>query len=529
MPSKKPNILLIIVDHVAFAGHYGSDRYPYVWPNLEKMAKKGSWFERAYTVAPICTPARASIMTGQRPSRHGLRWNSEYPIRQNLKDFREGQKLYSHALDDQGYRNAYVGKWHCGLKKLPTDYGIDGWGLPEYGNLYGSEKYKSYLKEIGESQPSCRIEHNLSLPDECGTTVMMDPPDPWKYMEGCGVLEGSSALHEQFFLAHTAEQSLRELAQDEQPFCLVASFWGPHQPYYPSEEFAAKIRPEEIPRYPSFDETLWDKPLRYSAHRDLKGDSRAREKWPTWDIWQTVLARCYAQGLQTDAAIGQLLNVLDELGLTDDTLVIVTADHGDTIASHGGVWDKHSTYPEELASIPLVMQWPGQVEAGKLIDKLVSSMDVTGTMLSAAGASVEDIDGRDLVPLCTSEQAVDWPDHLICEHYGHSGDILHQRIIYKDDWKYVAVYGDMDELYNLSLDPHELDNLVDKPEYSDICSDLRKLIINELRMEREKRKEIFSQSELEFMLVNSTPEWPREEKMLLYKLEQKEKKLSIRS
>lgn len=529
MATKKPNILLIIVDHVAFAGHYGSDRYPYVWPNLEKMAEKGAWFERAYTAAPICTPARASIMTGQRPSRHGLRWNSEYKIRQNLKDFREDQKLYSHALESQGYRNAYVGKWHCGLNQLPTDYGIEGWGLPEYGNLYGSKKYKDYLSEIGESQPRCRIEHNLSLPEACGTTVSMDPSDPWKYMEGCGVLEGSSALHEQFFLAHTAEKSLRELAQGEQPFCLVASFWGPHQPYYPSEEFAAKIQPEQIPVYPSFHETLQDKPLRYSAHRDLKGDSRAHEKWPTWDIWQTVLARCYAQGLQTDAAIGQLLGVVDELDLTDDTLVIVTADHGDTIASHGGVWDKHSTFPEELASIPLVVQWPDHVEAGKRIDKLVTSMDVTGTMLSAAGASVEDIDGRDLLPLCSSNQVADWPDHLICEHYGHSGDVLHQRIVYKGHWKYVAVYGGMDELYNLSLDPYELDNLVESTEFSEVCNDLRKLIINELRLEREKRKETFNQSELEFMLVNSTPEWPREEKMLLYKLEQMEKKPSIRS
>jgi arylsulfatase A-like enzyme len=90
MNAKRPNILLIIIDHVAIAGHYGNDRYPYTWPNLENFAGQGAWFERAYTVAPICTPARASIMTGQRPSRHGLRWNSEYSILQDLKDFRGG-------------------------------------------------------------------------------------------------------------------------------------------------------------------------------------------------------------------------------------------------------------------------------------------------------------------------------------------------------------------------------------------------------------------------------------------------------
>ncbi|MGH1541190.1 MAG: sulfatase-like hydrolase/transferase [Arenicella sp.] len=520
MTTKKPNILLIIVDHMAFAGHYGNDRYPYIWPNLEKLAKQGAWFERAYTAAPICTPARASIMTGQRPSRHGLRWNSEYSILQNLKDFRGGQRLYAHSTAAQGYRNAYVGKWHCGLNRLPIDYGIEGWGLPEYGNLYGSEKYKSYLAEIGENQPFCRIEHNLSLPDDCGTTVLMDPPNAWKYMEGCGVLEGPASLHEQFFLAHTAEQSLRALAQQDQPFCLVASFWGPHQPYYPSEEFAALVKPEDIPVYPSFDENLQEKPLRYSAHRDLKGDSQANVKWPSWDIWQTVLARCYAQGLQTDAAVGQLLGVLDELNLAEDTLVILTADHGDTIASHGGVWDKHSTFPEELARIPLVLRWPNHIEAGKRVDKLVTSMDVTGTALSAAGADIDDIDGRNLVPLCQSEENTSWPDHLICEHYGHSGDILHQRIAYKDHWKYVAVYGADDELYNLNNDPYELVNLVKNTDYQHICSKLRALIIDELRKEREIRAKQHPPSELEYMLVDSTPQWPREEKMLLYKLEQ---------
>jgi arylsulfatase A-like enzyme len=197
-------------------------------------------------------------------------------------------------------------------------------------------------------------------------------------MEGSGALEGPAALHEQFFLAHTAEQTLRELAGSDRPFCLVASFWGPHHPYFPSEEFAAKIDPEDIPVYPSYSESLENKPLRYSAHRDLKGDSRANLKWP---------------------------------------------------------------------------EWPGRVEAGKRVDALVNSMDVTGTLLSATGAFIDDIDGRDLVPLCQPDPATAWSNHLVCEHYGHSGDVLHQRIAYQNHWKYVAVYGDEDELYNLTDDP----------------------------------------------------------------------------
>ena len=139
--------------------------------------------------------------------------------------------------------------------------------------------------------------------------------------------------------------------------------------------------------------------------------------------------------------------------MADDTLVIITADHGDTIASHGGVWDKHSTFTEEVARIPLAVRWPGRIRGGQRIDKLVTSMDVTGTLLAAAGAPIAEIDGRDLIGLCRPDDIAEWPAHLICEHYGHSGDVLHQRIAYEDKWKYVAVYGGDDELYDLAEDP----------------------------------------------------------------------------
>ena len=105
-------------------------------------------------------------------------------------------------------------------------------------------------------------------------------------------------------------------------------------------ELAEKIDPSEIQPYPSFAEDMRNKPFRFGIHRDLRCDFRAHERWPDWSTWQTVMARCYAQGLQTDAAIGQLLAALDRTGGADNTLVIVTADHGDAIASHGAGCDE---------------------------------------------------------------------------------------------------------------------------------------------------------------------------------------------
>lgn len=180
-------------------------------------------------------------------------------------------------------------------------------------------------------------------------------------MDGSGVLFGPNDAQEQFYVTNTATDNLRELQSRDKPWCMVTSFWSPHHPYIPSEEFAAQVDPSSIEPYPSFNEDLRKKPMRYGVHRDLRCDFRAHQRWPNWSTWQTVLARCYAQDLQTDAAIGILLNALEDNGAAEGTLIIVTADHGDAIASHGAGWDKYSSYSEEVGRVPLVMRWPQHI------------------------------------------------------------------------------------------------------------------------------------------------------------------------
>jgi N-acetylglucosamine-6-sulfatase len=107
-PTGRPNILLLITDHHAFYGHdrpNGPAPFALRLPNFERLAEGGTRFDRAYSVAPICTPARASMMTGQFPSAHGLRWNTDGGQPQRLLDFRPGQRLYSDYLSEAGYRN----------------------------------------------------------------------------------------------------------------------------------------------------------------------------------------------------------------------------------------------------------------------------------------------------------------------------------------------------------------------------------------------------------------------------------------
>jgi arylsulfatase A-like enzyme len=479
-----PNILLVITDHQAFYGHDRPGEYDCKWPRFERFASEGVRFDRAYSVCPLCTPARSSMMTGVYPSRHGLVRNTEVRRADNLTDFRSGQPLYSHSLSRAGYRNAYVGKWHCGHERLPIDYGIEGWSLPDYGKVYMSDAYRAYADRLGAGDARARVENNLNEPAWEGTTQVLHDPSPWRFMNGSGILEGPTEAHEEQFVAHLSVEKLRELAAGSQPWSLVASFWGPHQPYYPSQEFADKVDPAGIPMYPSFRDDLDGRPLRHLMHRDFH--HAGAKRWRDWSTWQEILARCYAQALQLDAAIGSLLDALGALGQADNTLVIWCADHGDAVASHGGLWDKASTLTEEVVRVPMAVRWPARFAPGRRTDALVSNMDVTATMLAAADATpCEPVDSRSLLPLAEGDNP-DWPDQFIVEHNGHGEDIL-QRMIVTERYKYVAALYDDDEMYDLVEDPFEMHNLINSPDHRDVKQDLRQQIITHVEQTDDRR------------------------------------------
>ena len=484
MTDSQPNIVFIIADHQAFYGHDREGEYNYKWPNFEQFASEGVCFDRAYSVCPLCSPARSSMMTGIYPSSHGILHNTEQTSLPNEIDLASGQLLFSHYLSQAGYRNAYVGKWHCGHNRLPIDYGLEGWSLPDYGKIYMSDTYIDYAKERGLGDARALIEYNLNYPEWEGTEITLHDPSPWKFMNGSGILAGPAEAHEEQFVAHLASEKLRELAGSDQPFSLVFSLWGPHQPYYPTADFATQVDPSAIPEYPSFQDDLAGRPLRYHFHDKIS--HRSSDAWTDWSTWQQILARCYAQGLQTDAAIGQVLDTLDELSLTDNTIVIWLTDHGDAVASHGGLWDKASSFIEEVVRVPMAIRWPAAIKAGQRRDELVSNMDATATILEAAGIKPPDyMHSRSLLSLCQEGGDREWSDQLICEHTGH-GHLFPMRMILYDRYKYVFSLHDMNELYDLQNDPYEMNNLVHSPEYSELIGELKQRLIRHFNESTER-------------------------------------------
>ena len=469
MPTARPNLVWLLTDHQVFAHHYTRPGPRPVLPTFERLGREGVAFSRAYAVCPLCTPARASMLTGLYPHRHGMLMNNG-DCGSRL-DFEPDTRLFSHALADAGYRCGYFGKWHCGEVRGPLDYAFDGFSMLSYGHPYWTNAYAAYLDELGLPQATVDVEWHFADPARTGRGIRLrDEPDWGHRMECCGTLTTPVETHEAWFLAHLASRWLERVAREGEPFCLRVDVWGPHQPYWVAAPFANSVVPRAIPEYPSFAATLGDRP---EQHRRFRDGRHQRATVHTWDQWQPIVARCYEHATQVDAALGRVVEALDRLGLADDTLVVYTADHGDAIASHGGVFDKDSLMVEETERIPLAVRWPGRVPPGVVTDRLVTHMDLVPTVLEAAGADVPSpMDGRSLLRLVQRPATASWPDDLLCQHHGH-GHPCFQRMVRQGPWKYVAHLDDLDELYNLERDPFELRNLVADPALADVLRTLR--------------------------------------------------------
>jgi arylsulfatase A-like enzyme len=454
MHEHRPNILWLNTDHYAYAHHVALNRDLLRTPAFDRLCAEGVRFDNAYTVTPLCTPARASLVTGQYPHRHGIlnndgHWGSR-------TKFKEDAPLWSHALRSAGYRAAFFGKWHAEGPSGTTaqNRGWEGLTMPGYGFPYGSPEYTAYLGEHGLPDPEVEIEWHLHDGHKRGRVRLADTSS-FEYHESCGVLDAPVEAHEAYFLAHLANRYLEARARDGEAFCLRVDPWAPHQPYYVAAPFANTVDPRSIPPYPSFGHTLRDRPAHHRLFHDQITQNTGMR---TWDDWQPVVARCYEHIALVEHALTTMLETLDRLGLADNTLVLYSADHGDIIGAHGGMFDKGWLMVEETMRIPLLMRWPQQIASGVRSHALLSNLDLVATIRDAVGAPADRGDGTSLLPLAHAPDAAVWRDDLMLESHGHYGDRVFQRMLRWRNWKYVAHLDDRDELYDLDDDPYELHN-----------------------------------------------------------------------
>lgn len=163
---------------------------------------------------------------------------------------------------------------------------------------------------------------------------------------------------------------------------------------------------------------------------------------------------------------------MEELGLSNNTIVVWTADHGDSVACHGGHFDKNAYMPEEMVRIPLAIRYPGEIQKAQVCDELVSNLDLPLTFLEFAKTSFsKHVDGESLFPLLLQNE-INWRKDLMCETHGHFTSHL-GRLIVNKRYKYIYNEGDMDELYDLEEDPFEMNNLIEDNGYSDLLIEMK--------------------------------------------------------
>jgi arylsulfatase A-like enzyme len=452
-----PNIVLMMTDQQALhtVSCYGAPVCR--TPNIDTLAADGIRFTRAYTPCALCTPARASLLTGLYPHNHGAIYNTRTHLPFDEEQIGSVLTMYPPLLARQGYQLGYAGKWHAGIANTAQDVGFEGYGPRDYGQVWRSQEFQEYLGR-----------HGLTMP-EIVTEFYAEGEPKYALGDSSGYVDGPTEATPAAFLAKTTTNLIDQFSQNpDRPFFVACNFWGPHAPYLPSADYKDMYDPAKIAPWASFEDDLSGKPRIHCTYRESIFPAAAHAGW---DVWSQIVARYYAFTSMIDEQIGRILNHLKAIGLHDDTLIIFASDHGETIGIHGGAFDKGAMAYEEVYNIPLIVKLPKNEQRGTVRNHLVSLLDLTPTFCELAGTDNLACDGQSLLPILYNPEHIG-REHLVSEFHGHRFPVA-QRIIWHGNYKYILNFADQDELYDLAADPAELDNLISDGSKADVLRDLR--------------------------------------------------------
>ena len=438
--TRRPNLLLIMADQLAasFLPSYGHRVVKA--PALDRLAERGMRFCSAYTPSPLCAPARFAMLSGQLCSRIGAY--------DNASEFRASIPTFAHHLRAGGYQTCLVGKMH----------------------FVGPDQLHGY-----ESRLTTDI-----YPADFGWTPNWDEPDErvdWWYHNldsvlQAGVAEATNQLDYDDEVGFRAVRAIRDLARssDERPWMLTVSFTHPHDPYVMRQRYWDRYDHEEIdlPRVGPLPDDQLD-----PHSRRLRHASAVDEVELTDAHVRTARHAYYAAISYVDDWVGTLLDTLDACGLSDDTVILFTADHGDLLGERG-LWYKMSFF-EGACRIPLIVAGPGII-SGESPDH-VSLVDIHPTLLELAGIErpyLAPTDGQSLVALLDGERQ---PERTVLGEYLAEGAVAPIFMIRRGDWKFVYCAADPPQLYDLAADPDELVNLAADPQHADTAAEFEKYVL----------------------------------------------------
>ncbi|GAB5558512.1 MAG: hypothetical protein SynsKO_01590 [Synoicihabitans sp.] len=455
--SSRPNIVWIFSDDHSYQtiGAYGGRLESLnPTPHIDRLAKEGVRFDRAYVGNSICAPARATLLTGKHSHLNGK------PT--NVGSFDHDQPQFQKILQTVGYQTVMVGKIHLDGEMQGFDY----WDV-----LPGQGKYDDpvFISEKGRSQESGYV-----------SDVITDKALHWLQNE-----------------------------RDDTPFMLMVHHKAPHRNWTPADRHMEKYADIEIPEPPNlFDDysgrgiAAFDQMMEIDRDmtmgRDLKvgqgphdpeqfaarnayfekhePTGRDLVKWK-YQLYLKDYLRCI---WAVDESVGRILDYLNESGLAENTIVMYSSDQGFYMGEHGW-FDKRFMY-EESYRTPLIVRWPGKARAGSVNDDLVQNIDFAETFLDLANAPIpDDMQGESLVPLIKGVTPVTWRDSLYYHYYEFPGahNVRRHEGVSTKRYKLIRFYGEgvphgeQWELYDLDTDPAEMRSVYGHAAYEGVARDLK--------------------------------------------------------
>ncbi len=418
---KRPNIVFILTDDQRFDS-MSCTGHPYVHtPNMDRLAREGAIFRNCFVTTALCSPSRASFLSGKYVHTHGVKDNRTFfPT--------DTHATFPQLLQKAGYETAYFGKWHMGRQDI-VQPGFNRWVA-----LLGQGTYMD---------PKLNID---------GT-----------WTETTGYIADILTGHAVDWLKQKRDA----------PFCMYLAHKSVHEPFTPAVRHSKLYEGKEITLPPSAKDTMEGKPEFVKSKSPLgKG-----EKFPTFpDRFQERVRNYYRTLMGVDDSVGQILRTLEETGQLDNTIIVFAGDNGFFWGEHG-LGDKRWAY-EESMRIPFLVRFPKMLKPGSTIDEMVLNIDLAPTLLDLAGAPIPaDMQGRSWKPLLQGKHPK-WREDFLYEYFIDAEfpkAVPLIKSVRTTRWKYISYpeINDTEELYDLRNDPYEMRNLAQDPKHSGVLKDMK--------------------------------------------------------
>ena len=428
-PDGRPNLLFILMDDVRW-DDLGYTGHPFVrTPHIDRIAHEGVQFRNSFAATPLCSPNRASILTGQYAHKHGIIDNVDRSVQSHQLI------TFPKLLNEAGYETAFIGKWHMGIddsRRPGFDYwlSIKGQGYyvdPEVNDNGETKKIPGYATDIFSER----------------------------------AVEFISQEHEKPFLLYLSHKAVHPniFQYADGSISPIPADGG----FIPAQRHKDLYTGEDVPRRPNTKSYAGGKP---ALQRKIEG---LPDLGPDTGTPDHIILNRLRMVTAAAEGIGRILLALESSGQLDNTVIVFTSDHGYFYGEHGLNKERRLAY-EEIARTPLTVRYPKLIEAGRSVDEFVLSIDLAPTFLELGGAAVSPhIQGRSLVPFLKGETPGRWRESFLIEYYS---DKVWPRLVTMGyqavrtgRWKYIHYVDleNMDELYDLQQDPYEMKNLIDDP------------------------------------------------------------------